>query len=99
MPAKKSGGAGASLIKPQTNNGVPVPKILKSANPATHVLLALILESGGLIIVTTIAGLSDDLGNLMIFLMLALLLLFTIMNAGKFAGIMDIATNVEQGAA
>lgn len=78
--------------------GVHVPKVFSSANPATHVLLSLTLQTGGLIIVTTIAGMSDSLGNMMIFLMLALLLLFMIMNWDKFNGIVTMLTNVEQGA-
>lgn len=78
--------------------GVPVPKILGSSNPATHVLLALTVQIGGLIVVTILAGLNDSAGNMLIFLMLALILLFAIMNANKFSGISNIITNAEQGA-
>lgn len=67
-------------------------------NPATHVLLALLLQAGGLVIVITLAGIDDTVANLMLLLMVGLLLLFMIMNAQKFTGIIDTLTNVEQGA-
>lgn len=79
--------------------GVTPPKIISSANPATHVILAMTVQIGGLLIVTMIAGMSEGAGNTMILLMLALFLLFAIMNVDKFKGIVDILTNVEQGAA
>jgi hypothetical protein len=78
--------------------GVSTPKIFSSANPATHVLLSLMLQTGGLVIVTTLAGLDDTVGNMMVLLMVGLLLLFMIMNADKFNGIVTMLTNVEQGA-
>jgi hypothetical protein len=82
----------------QANAGVITPKIFHSSNPATHVLLALMLQTGGLVIAVVIAGLDDSVANLMVLLMVGLLLLFMIMNADKFAGITNILTNAEQGA-
>lgn len=81
------------------NEGVSSPPILSSANPATHVLLALGLQVGGLVIAVTVAGIDDSVANLMLLLMVGLLLLFMIMNADKFKGIVNILTNAEQGAA
>jgi hypothetical protein len=93
-PLTKSGGFGGDSY-----DGVPAPKILSSTNPATHVLLAMIVQTGGIVIATVIAGVDDTVANLMILLMVGLLLLFMIMNYQKFAGIVDMLTNVEQGAA
>jgi len=86
-------GAGTSL-----NGGVPTPAIFSSKNSSTHVLLALIVQFGGVAVATILAGLSDDVADLMIFLMIGILLLFMIMNASKFQGITNILTNAEQGA-
>jgi hypothetical protein len=72
--------------------------ISASQNPATHVLLALAVQAGGLVIATTIAGLDDNVGNLMVLLMVGILLLFMIMNAERFTGIVNSLTNIEQGA-
>jgi hypothetical protein len=72
--------------------------ISASQNPATHVLLALAVQTGGLVIATTIAGLDDNVGNLMVLLMVGILLLFMIMNAERFTGIVNSLTNIEQGA-
>lgn len=81
------------------NAGVTTPKVFNSANPATHVLLALMLQTGGLVIAVIIAGLDETVANLMLLFMVGLLLLFMIMNADKFAGMVNILTNAEQGAA
>ncbi len=72
--------------------------ILKSHNPATHVLLALLVQTGGLVIAVTVAGIDDSIANLMILLMVGLLLLFMIMNAQAFTGITNMLTNIERGA-
>ena len=79
--------------------GVSVPAPFQSTNPATHVLIALALQTGGLVIAVTVAGIDDSVANLMILMMVGLLLLFMIMNANKFSGIINILTNAEQGAA
>lgn len=81
-----------------SNDGVSVPSIFGSANPATHVLLAVALQAGGLVIAVTVAGISDDAATFILFLMVGLLLLFMIMNADKFSGIVNILTNAETGA-
>jgi len=77
---------------------VSTPKIFSSANPATHVLLALLLQAGGLVIVVTIAGIDDTVANMMLLMMVGLLLLFMIMNYSKFDSIVNILTNAETGA-
>lgn len=81
------------------NEGVTSPKVLSSANPATHVLIALLLQAGGLVIAVTVAGIDDAVANLIIIIMVGLLLLFMIMNASKFSGMVNILTNAETGAA
>lgn len=75
------------------------PQIVKSQNPATHVLLALLLQTGGLIVAVTIAGIDDTVANLILLIMISLLILFMIMNASQFSGIVNILTNAETGAA
>jgi hypothetical protein len=86
-------------VSDNANEGVTSPAILSSANPATRVLIALGVQTGGLVIAVMIAGLDDSVANLMLIMMVGLLLLFMIMNASKFSGIMNILTNAEQGAA
>ena len=94
MAASPVNGSGGPLA----NSGVTTPKIFQSANPATHVLIALLLQAAGIVIAVTVAGLSDTTANLILIAMVGLLLLFMIMNADKFAGITNILTNAETGA-
>lgn len=80
------------------NETVPSPKILASQNPATHVLIALALQAGGLVIAVTVAGIDDSVANLILIMMVGLLLLFMIMNSAKFTGIVNVLTNAETAA-
>jgi len=67
-------------------------------NPATHVLLALLVEVGGLFVVITLAGLDDSIANVMLVFMVGLLLLFMVMNASKFQDMANVVLNAEKGA-
>lgn len=73
-------------------------KATKLTTNAHGVLLALLVEAGGIVVVVTVAGLSDSVANLLILFSAGLWLLYLVMNADQVAGFADALTNIESGA-
>lgn len=67
-----------------------------STAQAGDILLAMILEIGGLAIVTAVAGISDGMANLMLLLVFGIFMLWLINNTTKLSGFMNSITNVEK---
>jgi hypothetical protein len=65
---------------------------------AHDVLLALLIEATGIVIVVTVAGISDSVANLMLVFAIGLWLVFLVMNAETVAGFTSKLTNIESGA-
>jgi hypothetical protein len=69
-----------------------------STGQSADILLALILEIGGLGIMTAVAGISDQMANLMVLLILGVFMLWLMNNYSKLSGLMTSITNVEKAA-
>ena len=70
-----------------------------NTNQASDILLALILEVGGLAIITAVAGISDQMGNLMALLVFGVFLLWLMNNTSKVSGLLNSINRVEKAVA
>jgi len=70
-----------------------------NTNQAADILLALILEVGGLAIITAVAGISDQMGNLMALLVFGVFLLWLMNNTSKVSGLLNSINRVEKAVA
>lgn len=81
-------------VKPNPNESTQA-----GLTQASHILLAIVLEVGGLAIVTAVAGISDGMANIMLVLMIGLVLLWMVTHASEVAALQNLALNIEEGAA
>lgn len=65
---------------------------------ASEVLLALLVESAGLVIVVGAAGISDGIANMMLVFMVGLWLLFLIMHQSGVQTLSNSLTGIEKAA-
>lgn len=83
----------------------PIPKKTKPATTPKSItdahgaLLAILVEAMGIVVVVTVAGISDSVANLLLLFSVGLWLLFLVMNADTVASFGNILTNIEQGSA
>jgi len=70
-----------------------------NTNQAADILLALILEVGGLAIITAVAGISEQMGNLMMLLVFGVFLLWLMNNTSKVSGLLNSINRVEKAVA
>lgn len=63
------------------------------------VLLALLVEVGGLAIVTAVAGISDPMANIMLLFILGVALLWMVTHAAQLNGIFNMLGNIEKAGA
>lgn len=65
-------------------------------NNASDVLLALLVEAGGLVIVTVVAGINDQVANLMLLFIAGIWLLWMINHTGEVTKLSTILSNIEK---
>lgn len=70
----------------------------KMTSQAHDALLAILIEATGIVIVVSVAGISDSVANLMLLFAVALWLLYLVMNADTVAKFSQVLTNIESGA-
>lgn len=66
-------------------------------NPS-NIILAIILETGGLAIAVAVAGISDAMANLMLLLVVGIGLLWLMNNYTAFNGTLQAISNIERAA-
>jgi UPF0716 family protein affecting phage T7 exclusion len=69
-----------------------------TTDKAAETLLAMLIEVAGIVIVVTVAGISDKLANLMLVFAIGLWLLFLIMHTEDVTKFSDVLSNIERGA-
>jgi hypothetical protein len=68
-------------------------------NQSGDILLALIFEVGGLAVITAVAGLSDQVANLMVLLIFGVFLLWLMNNFDKVNGLLNSVNRIEKAVA
>ncbi len=66
--------------------------------PATDTVMAILIEAGGIVVVTIIAGLSDRVGTMMIIVLVGLWLLFLMNNTTMVTNFATTVANIQTGA-
>lgn len=74
-------------------------KTTTTTNQAGDILLALIFEVGGLAVITAVAGLSEQVANLMVLLVFGVFLLWLMNNFDKVNGLLNSVNRVERSVA
>jgi hypothetical protein len=70
---------------------------VKDKTPS-DILLAVMLEVGGLAIVTAVAGISDAMENLMLVFLVGITILWLFTHAGAFQGLLNSINRAEKAA-
>ncbi len=85
------------LLNPKSNSNSK--KTTKLTTNAHGVLLAILIETAGIVVVVTVAGIDESIANMMLILAIGMWLLYLVMNADTVATYSQKLTNIERGAA
>jgi hypothetical protein len=97
-PTVKSSGTPTGQKKPA---GTPANTATASSaqmTQAADILLALFVEVGGLVVVTIVAGISDQVANLMIVFVVGIAILWAILHYSELTGLINMLNNAEKAA-
>lgn len=84
--------------QPTGNSGGSKAKTSKTTTASHEALLAILIEATGIVIVVTVAGVSEPVANLLLVFSIGLWLLYLVMNADTVAAWTYKLTNIESGA-
>lgn len=68
------------------------------SNAAADALLAMLIEIGGLVVVTVVAGISDSIANLMIIFIIGIAILWAVTHYAQLSGLITALNNAEKAA-
>ena len=67
-----------------------------SKNNPSDILLALVVEIGGLAIVTAVAGISDGMANIMLITIIGIALIWMFSHPADLKALSDLVANIEK---
>lgn len=70
--------------------------VSKAEVQAGDVLLATLVEIGGLAVVVTVAGIDEDIATILLYAMMGIFLLWMVMHPSQVQGISNIFTNAQK---